>query len=386
VAIAPPDSPYGSPDSVLEPARANFTQILALDPDVATRARLDALWVWTEREHTRLAPLMVARKVSGQVRECHGDLHLGNVALIDERPVLFDCIEFNPSLRWIDVMSEVAFTVMDLMDHGRPALAHRFLNTYLEVTGDYTGAPLLGYYAVYRALVRAKVAFIRAHQPGTSSTERTQALTAFERHVDLAEGLGRATAPRLIITHGLSGSGKTTVAQFLLEQLGAVRIRSDVERKRLFGLAANAKTVRGVSRGIYAANANRRTYDRLAELASAMLAAGVSVIVDATFLRRAERDRFRALARTHGAPFALVVCDAPAKVLRGRVAQRAQAGRDASEADASVLEAQLQSAELLGNDERIEAHMIATDRPLEEIRRACDALAITLLSESVTGT
>ena len=128
------------------------------------RRLLDALQRWSEAEHARLTPLMAARKRDGFIRECHGDLHLGNLAWVDDQLLVFDCLEFNPELRWIDIISEVAFCYMDLLQRGHPDWAWLFLNLWLEATGDHAGLALLRYYAVYRALVRAKVAVLRAGQ------------------------------------------------------------------------------------------------------------------------------------------------------------------------------------------------------------------------------
>jgi predicted kinase len=150
---------------------------------------------------------------------------------------------------------------------------------------------------------------------------------------------------------GLSGSGKTTVAQSLLERLGGVRVRSDVERKRLHGLEPEARAGRAVGEGLYAASASEATYGRLAGLARQSLDAGYPIVVDATFLRREDRNRFRRLAAEAGAPFAIAHCVAPADALRARVAQRALHGADASDATLAVLESQVRNAEPLADDE-----------------------------------
>ena len=149
-------TPYGEPRSIRADARENFVAMQAADIDAPDRTELQPLWAWTEGDATRRTPAFLARKADGFVRECHGDLHLGNIALVDSAVTLFDCIEFNPAMRWIDVMSDVAFLVMDLRDRNRPDLAARFLNAYLAKTGDYEGLGVLAFYTVYRALVRAR--------------------------------------------------------------------------------------------------------------------------------------------------------------------------------------------------------------------------------------
>jgi uncharacterized protein len=351
IARARADDTYGSAQRILAPALQNFEQMLPLMSAKADIALLARLRDWTVREHSALDPVFEARKRDGWVRECHGDLHLGNVALLEGVPTPFDAIEFNPDFRWIDVMNEIAFLAMDLFDHRLPRLAYRFLNAYLEFTGDYAGLRVLRFYLVYRALVRAKVACLRAHQPGIAAQAKSEIEQEQRRHLQLAERLAAPAHAALLIMHGLSGSGKTTVAQDLLETLGAMRLRSDVERKRLHGLAPQAHSDSGLDAGLYAPEASERTYARLAELARVLLAARYPVIVDAAFLKRAQRDRFAALARDAGARFLIASCTAPAETLRERVAARMREARDASEAGLAVLERQFATAEPLAPDE-----------------------------------
>lgn len=339
------------------------------------RARIDALADWTRRELERRAALLQARHRDGFVRECHGDLHLGNIVLVDGAPIPFDCIEFNDELRCIDVLSDLAFTVMDLLDRAEPRLAWRLLNGYLEATGDYGAVPLARPYLVYRALVRAKVALIRAQQPAVAPALRVHQHGDFADHVALAERLARPGPPLLVAMHGLSGSGKTFVAQQLLEHLGAVRVRSDVERKRMFSLAPNARVDAELRAELYGGDATRATYERLASAARAIVDGGFTAIVDAAFLKHAERAALRALAGSLGVRFALVACSAPPAVLRARVAARVAADRDASDATLDVLERQLGWCEDVQDDERAVAWRIDTDAPFDEVARRCGALA-----------
>lgn len=359
-------------------ARKNVNEILALDLPPGFRARVEALASWIEGELGRLGPLLVARRGAGFVRECHGDLHLANVALIDGRPVLFDCLEFDAALRWIDVIDEIAFAYMDFRAHARPDLAARFLNRYLEETGDYEGVAGLRLFAVHRALVRAKVELLRGRQPGLEAGAADRLAREVEEHVELAEALARGAAPRLVITCGLAGSGKTTVSGCLVEGLGAIRVRSDVERKRMAGLAAEARSGSALGEGLYDPEAGRRTYARLEQLAESMLASGHSVIVDAAFLTRRERAPFRALAARRGCGFRTVLCEAPADVLRARIEARRARGRDASEADVAVLEHQLAILEPPSAEERAEVVTISTDRDLGDVFEDCRALAAQL--------
>ena len=347
VARADDAQPFGSAAEVLAPAQQNFDQIEALIGADADVPELERLRGWTLREHARLRAAFDARKASGFVRECHGDLHLGNIALLDGEPTPFDGIEFNEALRWIDVINEVAFLVMDLFDRRLPRLAWRFLNGYLEVTGDYAGLALLRYYLVYRALVRAKVACIRGHQPNLDPREGGCAGREYLEYLRLAQVMAEGPSRALIVMHGVAGSGKTTVAQELLEACGAVRLRSDVERKRLQGLEAGARSGSTLGAGIYTPDLTSQTYARLGTLSGAVLEAGYAAVVDATFLARAQRDAFAALARKSGVRFAIAACEAPEGVLRERIATRQRNARDASEADLGVLAHQLASLEPL---------------------------------------
>lgn len=330
-------STFGSAAAIHSAVFQSLDRLQAVSTDGESMGRALALRHASETEYAGCKERFEQRRELGFVRECHGDLHLGNIALIDEKPVPFDCIEFDPALRWIDVINEIAFTVMDLMHYKRPELAYRFLNAYLEATGDYDGVSVLRFYVGYRAIVRAMVNAIRNEQESLSKGAKTKALADCRSFLVLAaERLGDCRRA-LIITHGLPGSGKTTFAQTALERLQAIRIRSDVERKRLFGLAPLADS--GSHAGnIYDANTTRRTYSRLHELARNLLTAGTTVIVDAAFLKQDERERFRQLAHELEAPFAIVSMKTGAARLRARIRQRKNESNDASEADLAVLE------------------------------------------------
>ena len=356
-AIAKEDSPWGSAAAILQPVAQNFAQIATHLDDPNDRVLLDTLSRWSEREHARLAPLMAARKENGFVRECHGDLHLGNLAWVDDHLLVFDCIEFNPELRWIDIQSEIAFCYMDLLQRGHETWAWLFLNLWLDATGDYAGLALLRYYAVYRAMVRAKVAAIRMAQ--LSGAERETALKEVRALLLLAMKLTDSMRVSLSITHGLSGSGKSTVTRELMQKPGAIRVRSDIERKRMAGLAALAKSNSGVGEKLYATDATRQTYARLAELAGGLLDSGWPVIVDATFLARWQRDLLRAVANARKVEFRIRDFPVPVETLKQRIVQRARSGNDASEADLAVLQHQFDSEEPLGSDEQAEVEPAA---------------------------
>jgi len=362
-------SAFGAPEHVTAPALENFEQLRGLAKDAPGGERLERLRAWTQAEGARLGEVFAARKRGGAVRECHGDLHLGNIAFVDGRPLPFDCIEFNPELRWIDIVNEVAFLVMDLLEHGLRAEAWRFLNAYLETTGDYAGVRVLRYYLVYRAMVRAKIACIRAHQPGADEGARAASARAYRDYLALADLLAAPRSPALVLMHGLSGSGKTTVAQALIERVGAVRARSDLERKRLHGLAARARSGSGLHAGIYGPEATRRTYDALKRIASDAIESGWPVVVDAAFLRRAEREEFGALAIQLKAPLLIVSCRAPEAELRRRIAQREVSAADASEAGVRVLEDQIETQEPLSAGELAHTVLVTSGADEAELDR-----------------
>lgn len=361
-AVAGAGTLFGEEPAVYEPVEDNFQALREALTSPGAVAQLDGLEAWAMARFLALRDLLAVRKSSGFVRECHGDLHLRNLAWVDEQPVAFDCIEFSPALRWIDVLNEVAFLTMDLRARAQPAMAARFLNRYLEHTGDYAGLKLLQFYQVYRALVRAKVDAIRLRQGDLTAAEQVQVETECGRYLELARNFGQLGQPWLLITRGLSGSGKTTLSEDLVERLGAIRIRSDVERKRLFGLAAGQSASAEPGQGIYSADASRQTYASLRELAESVLEAGYPVIVDAVFAEPERRSPFQVLAADQGLPFLILEFSASPATLRERIANRPQG---ASDADIAVLESQLASWQPLLPEEKARLVLIDTEQPLD---------------------
>ncbi|MBM9520053.1 AAA family ATPase [Desulforhopalus vacuolatus] len=346
--VAEVKSRYGNPDVIFQPVEENFRQIREHVTDVNILQKITELEQWVATEFHRLHPIFCQRKIDGFIRECHGDLHLQNIAWEDDAPIVFDCIEFSPTLRWIDVISDVAFLLMDLQDRKQAELAQRFLNNYLEHTGDYAGVSVLRFYQVYRALVRAKINAIRIHQPGIKQVEKETAERDFSGYLQLARGYIQPVRPQLIITRGMSASGKSTVSKTLVEQLGALRIRSDVERKRLFACRPEDDAKAAVDEGMYTSEATEKTYRKLAALAGSVLSAGYSVLVDAVFLRLHERQQFEKLARAGKTPFVILEFTASPETLRQRIVQRTN---DVSDADLRVLEMQMAKWQPLESEE-----------------------------------
>lgn len=359
--LPPSPPPFGAAEGVwhwIDDSLASLRDDPALP--AACRVGREPLDAALQAAFERARPLLETRRAAGRVREGHGDLHLGNIVWLDGAPVLFDALEFNDTLRHIDVVNDLAFAVMDLHAHGLAPMAWRLASAWADLTGDHAGLVLLPLFTAYRALVRAKVAWMQA------------APDRCTHYLALATALLRSPPPRLVLTMGLSGSGKTTVSQHLLEQMGAVRLRSDVERKRLHGLAATERG--GAGQGLYTPEATARTFGYLRAQSRVLLRDGLSVVVDAAFLRRDERQAFAALADELGVAFHIVECTAPDAVLRERLGRRQQADTDASDATAAVLDLQGCVREPLGPQEAAHALRLDTDVAPEALRWRCEAL------------
>jgi aminoglycoside phosphotransferase family enzyme/predicted kinase len=292
--------------------------------DEATRAAL-------ERGRDRLE-----QRRAGFVRHCHGDLHLGNIVLLDDRPVLFDCLEFDAALATIDTFYDLAFLLMDLLHRDLGALAQRLLSGYLEATWDDAGTALLPLFLSVRAAIRAKVAGFAARAEAGAAADESAAARAY---LDLAQRCLAPAPPRLIAIGGVSGTGKTTLARLLAPELGAapgaVILRSDVIRKKLFGAAPTER----LGPEAYSQEVSVRVYDKLISRAKTLLGAGHAAMVDAVYLEARDRERIEEAAAATGVPFAGLWLTAPAATLLARV--RGRKG-DASDADAAVLQAQLE--------------------------------------------
>ena len=337
-----------------------------------TISRLES---WTRQSLDDARDVLIHRYESGFVRECHGDLHLKNLVRLSSGIVPYDCVEFSVELRSIDIISDVSFLFMDLVSRDEQHLAWCFMNRYLECTGDYEGASVLRLYTVYHALIRAKIAAIRSIER-VCDTSRQQDRQESDHYCDVALRLIDAAAPSLVIMHGFSGSGKTWLSRRLMLQLPAIRLRSDIERKRMHGMRETEESDSGVAQGLYSANERAAVYERLAALAKSVLEAGHNVIVDASFLERDARTRFQELAERVGVGFVIVSVAASIDELQRRLASRQRAGGDASEADLAVLRYQLDHADALDADERDRVVEVATDEPVDIDRLASRCLSI----------
>lgn len=338
-------------DLCLTPAQANLSFLASNLIDIGDRQRIESLSLWSNQFIEQNRSRFLNRILSERIRECHGDLHLGNLLYRSGAFMAFDAIEFNESFRWIDVANELAFLLMDLDDRGFGSTASVVLDRYLEMSGDYDLLGVLRFYQVYRALVRAKVEWIRQSQaPASDAAAEHRRLDQLAAdYVTLAEQYTRRTERELLITVGVSGSGKSTQSQQWIEQRGFIRLRSDATRKRLLGLSPedstdSLSTSDAQNSGVYDAQSTARTYAELLKLARQVLVDGYSVVADATFLKRAQREPFFDLANELGVSFGILECEANESELRRRVRDR---HGDASEATVEVLEGQLRTRERL---------------------------------------
>lgn len=353
IAISNRNMPYGSSEVIHQYVQENFEQIDLLGKEWLAAHNLlptlQNLREWIEKQNTNLETNFTTRKMNGFIRECHGDLHLRNIVLLEGRVTPFDGIEFNKNLSWIDVINDIAFLLMDLDDHGRYDLSRILLNEYLSFTGDYTGLAVLRYYKVYRAMVRAKVAGLRLLQLKNTSSKL---VAEIENYLQISLDYIRPKKAKLIICHGLSGSGKTFISQRILGKSDIIRIRSDIERKRMIRSNTADENRTKINSGIYSKEASLKTYNHLLQLSDIILKSGYSVLVDAAFLEKEQRKLFFNYAQSNSIDFLILHCKTDVELQRQRLNKRISKGKDASDADASILEHQLKSQEPLEIQER----------------------------------
>lgn len=344
-----------------EVVAGNRGDLEELVPEVLERGAVRALDEAARRELAACAELLEARREAGRVRRCHGDLHLANIVLLGDRPVLFDCIEFSEDIACIDVLYDLAFLVMDLVGRGLDAQAQLLLQAYNDRTPDDAGLALMPLFISVRAAIRAKVAGFNARV--LTEAERRDGHRAAAAGLALARRALTPVPPRLLVVGGRSGTGKSSVARTLAPTLGAmpgaVVLRSDVIRKRLLGRAPGERLP---AEG-YTAEVSARVFATIAERAGTLLLAGRTVIADGVYALASERLRIERVARELGVPFHAVWLEAPETLLQARVRDRRG---DASDADAAVVRRQGET--VTGRDvlwPRIDA-----GRPLAEVAAA----------------
>lgn len=346
------ESSMGEPETVLQPMLDNFPTLIENCTEDYT-PRLQALLAWTEHSFYKLRPLLAKRKQNGFIRECHGDLHLDNIALINDVPTLFDGIEFNDAFRWIDGLNDLAFLLIDLDFREQHGFKRRLLSEYLSITGDYDGLELLSFYQVYRSLVRAKISALRLNQLSKESVDFHHYRQITMQYIHQAEEEAfKRQSPQIILLQGVSGSGKSHLSKQLLEQFEAVVISSDIERKRLFGILSTGRVSEADKKTLYSPQMSQRTYQRLQDLTEQLLRFGISVIVDATFLKVQHRNPFYKLAQKKGAKCKTIYIETDENTARHSVEQRLRLNSDPSDADVSVMLKQLKVIEPPTSTER----------------------------------
>jgi aminoglycoside phosphotransferase family enzyme/predicted kinase len=335
-AAAEPSREQGGAAAIAQIVDGN-DENLRLAGDVLDQDEIAALCRESKEALDRVAALLDHRRDEGKVRLCHGDLHLGNICLVEGKPTLFDAIEFNAAISTIDVAYDLAFLLMDLDHRGLETLANLIFNRYLDRTGDDEALPALPLFLSLRAAIRAHVTVAVLRQQRDEAEARRRGEES-RRYLDLARRLLRPGAPRLVAVGGISGTGKSTLAQGLAPDFaprpGARHLRSDVLRKSMSGVAPETR----LPPAAYDTATTERVYAGLSSKAAAALAAGYVAVVDATFLRAPERDAIAAVAEAAGVPFTGLWLEAPSAVLEARIAARRG---DASDADLAVLKRQL---------------------------------------------
>lgn len=280
--------------------------------------------------------LLARRAEAGRVRDCHGDLRSDSVCFVDGL-CIYDCIEFNRRFRYTDVAGDVGFLAMDLDYRGHPGLAAAFVEEYVQASEDKGLLDVIDFFKCYRAAVRGKVEGFLLAQPEVPAREKRRARTAAKRYFELACQYARAyPPPLLLITCGLSATGKSTLAQALAGRLGAEVASSDIVRKRLAGLEPAERRLEPFGAGIYGPEFTERTYAALLDMARGWLERGRPVVLDATYLRRAHRREVRRLAEAMGAQFACVYLTADDALVRRRIDKRLREGASPSDAGWSV--------------------------------------------------
>jgi len=324
---------YGTVAQVRQAFDENYAQTQQYVGGPQTEAQLAATQAYTDQFFTTQGDLFQRRIDEHKIRACHGDLHLGNICYWQDQLRLFDCIEFNEPFRFVDVMYDVGFVVMDLTARGCPDLATVFLNHYVERTGDWDGLQLLPLYVSRQAYVRAKVTSFLLDDPSVDAATKQRASEQAAQYYRLAWEAVQTQPGQIYVMAGLSGSGKTTAARHIAQAKQAIHLRSDAVRKHLAGVPLD----RPGDAALYTPEMSDRTYQRLLDLGLILAAAGFSVVLDAKYDRQPRRQAAIKAAAARKLPLRLVHCQAPAPVLEARVAARTG---DIADATVAVLQQQ----------------------------------------------
>jgi hypothetical protein len=333
----------------------NFQQTTGYIGGPQTQAQFDLTQSWTETFFAENGALFQSRVAGGFIRNGHGDLHLGNICWLNDRPLLFDCIEFNEPFRFVDTIYDVAFLAMDLEARGRIDLANAFVNEYAERSGDWAGLALLPLYLSRQSYVRAKVTSFLLNDPAIPEADRAAAHDRAAAYYRQAASYAQPRSGQVILMCGLSGSGKSTVARQLARQTNGIQIRSDAVRKHLGAVPLDQKG----PQSLYSAEMTAKTYDHLLQLGLDLASRGETVILDAKYDRQALRQTVIAATQERELDLEIVHCQAPIEVLRDRLNQRTG---DIADATADLLAAQVAAFEAFSNEERLWVREVDTAR------------------------
>lgn len=358
----------GDPAAVSRLLEDNFTGARNFRGETIAAPDDDAIKAFVRSFLNEQQELLRRRQAERRIRDGHGDLHTEHVCFADPL-VIYDCIEFNPKFRHMDVAAEIAFLVMDMTYHGHEELAAYFAARYASIAGDRELLRLLPFYACYRAYVRGKVDSLKSVEEEVDPADRAAARESARRHFALAYRYTWAYKPALVVFGGLSGTGKSSLARALRDRTGFRLVSSDVVRKELAGLPATARAAGPYDAGIYTPEMNARTYAALLERAASELSGGRGVILDATFSRREGRIHAREIARRQAKPFLLVECRCPEEVIRERIEDRARRGGDSSDADWRIYVEQKKQFEPYDDRDEGDRLVLETNRPAEDLTR-----------------
>jgi aminoglycoside phosphotransferase family enzyme/predicted kinase len=354
---------FGAVERVREAFDENYSQTELYIGGPQTQEQFEQTRQATDRIFAERRELLNSRIRQHWIRECHGDLHLGNICYWNDTFLLFDCIEFNEPFRFVDVIYDIAYIVMDFQMRQRPDLSAVFLNTYIEQTGDWEGLQLLPLYVSRQSYVRAKVMSFLLGDPSVPSEVKQTASDTAAKYYHLAWQCLQPRQGKLFVMSGLSGSGKSTVAGQLAQQLDAIHIRSDAVRKHLAGIPLDRRgdVAGSYGSGIYTPEMTAKTYDRLLELGILLAEQGFPVVLDAKYDRKDLRQVLQKQAERHRIPFTFVACTAPIETVRQWLQNRTE---DIADATADMLTTQQQTFEPLTDEELAQAVTIHTDRDL----------------------